>query len=616
MEEEIDKEKDKYYKNLMKNTSTNVKKKWDALREIINRKKTEIPCMISSNVLGKHYEDMAPNLADKLPKMTTADLPSTSTKTSKELPTKKKFEFRLLTEREIYETILKLDSNKGPGIDEIDIKSLKSIANIIAPHLEILFNHSISEGIYPQYLKVAKCVPVYKGSPLDPNLPINYRPISILTAVNKTFERLLHNQLTIYLEDNDLLPPFQYGYRKNHNTSQAILDFTNYISKACLDKKITIAIFMDLSKAFDTVDKTLLKQKMIKLGLCENSITLITSYMSNRNFCMNNDRNYYKLTYGVPQGSILGPLLFIMYTSDMTDITDKNKMIVYADDTTVLVSGNNITEAIQHSSDILNRFYLYFTANKLTINPSKTKYMIYKPIFRKSKNQRLLHNTTQTKVVLNGIELEQVNKIQFLGIVINDKLTWHNHKQHICRKVCKSLGIIYNCKHILSENELINMYKTFIQPYFLYAIEVWGHSLQSLTDTILKLQSRVLRIMFNCKRSDDAWRINNNRIKTVNDLYSMTIGKICMKNHLELIPSKFAKEVMPSLNIVQLDNKITRVSLSQMYNYKKLKGTYDTSFQMSCTKVWNALPLDIKSLPYINRNSALKIFNKFLDIVK
>ena len=373
---------------------------------------------------------------------------------------------------------------------------------------------------------------------------------------------------------------------------------------------------MDLSKAFDTVDKTLLKQKMIKLGLCENSITLITSYMSNRNFCMNNDRNYYKLTYGVPQGSILGPLLFIMYTSDMTDITDKNKMIVYADDTTVLVSGNNITEAIQHSSDILNRFYLYFTANKLTINPSKTKYMIYKPIFRKSKNQRLLHNTTQTKVVLNGIELEQVNKIQFLGIVINDKLTWHNHKQHICRKVCKSLGIIYNCKHILSENELINMYKTFIQPYFLYAIEVWGHSLQSLTDTILKLQSRVLRIMFNCKRSDDAWRINNNRIKTVNDLYSMTIGKICMKNHLELIPSKFAKEVMPSLNIVQLDNKITRVSLSQMYNYKKLKGTYDTSFQMSCTKVWNAFPLDIKSLPYINRNSALKIFNKFLDIVK
>ena len=614
MEEEIDKEKDKYYKTIMDNTSNNIKKKWDILREIINRKKIESSCIISDKVLGEHYANIAPKLAEMLPKMTPDDIPSSSTKTDKTTP-KNKFQFRLVTEREIYETLLKLDPNKGPGIDELDIKSLKSIANIIAPHLQILFNLSMSEGIYPQYLKIAKCVPVYKGSPLDPLLPINYRPISILTAVNKAFERLLHNQITIYLEENNILPPFQYGYRKDHNTSQAILDFTNYISKARFNKLVTIAVFMDLSKAFDTVDKSLLKQKLIKLGFCEDSIMLITSYMSDRKFCMKNDNSYYNLTYGVPQGSILGPLLFIMYISDMTDITQNNKMIVYADDTTVFVSGRSLTEAMQKCNDILNRFYIYFTVNKLSINPSKTKYLIYKPIFRKSGMHKLLYNTTHTKVMLNDTVLEQVDKIQFLGVVLNNKLTWEDHKHHISKKICKSLGIIYKCKNLLSEPELIKMYKTFIQPYFLYAIEVWGHSIQSLTDTLIKLQSKVLRIIYSCKRSDDAWRNNDNEIKMVKDLYNMNIGTICLKHHLGSLPNGFANEVMPNLNVNQLGNKITRISLNQMYNYKKLTGNHDTSFKMSCIKIWNALPLDIKALPYTNRNNALKIFKKFVNIV-
>ena len=614
MEEEIEKEKDIYYKNLMGNTSNNIKKKWEALREIINRKKTDNHCMLSNKALGEHYESIAPKLAEKLPKMTFSDLPSTSTKTCKQSH-RNAFEFRPVTDREVYETLLKLDPNKGPGIDELDIKSMKSIGNIIAPHLEALYNLSISEGIYPQSLKIAKCVPVYKGPPLDPSSPINYRPISILTVVNKIFERILHNQLSKYLEDNNLLPSFQYGYRKNHNTSQAILDLTDYITKACSSKKVTLAVFMDLSKAFDTVDKYLLEQKLIKLGLCENSVMLITSYMSNRKFCMNKDKDYYNLTYGVPQGSILGPLLFIMYTYDMVDITQENKMIVYADDTTVLVSGRSMTEAIQHCNDILNRFYMYFTLNKLSINSSKTKYMIYKPIFRKSKKYRLLYNTTNAKVELNDTELEEVNKIQFLGVVINNKLTWEDHKQHIGRKICKSLGMIYQSRHILNESEVIKLYKTFIQPYFLYALEVWGHSLNSLTDTLLKLQSKVLRVIYNCKRSDDAWRNNDNRIKPINDLYNMTIGKMCLKHHLGLLPNSFADRVLPKLNIAQLEHRITRISLTQMYNYKKLPKDQDTPFRMNCIAIWNKLPLDIKGLPYTNRNSAMKSFKKMIDSV-
>ena len=209
------------------------------------------------------------------------------------------------------------------------------------------------------------------------------------------------------------MPYFQYGYRKAHNTSQAIADYVDYIKKASINKLCTIAVFMDLSKAFDTVDKTILEQKLYELGLTEHSTTLINSYMTERNLCMNNDKEHYKLEYGVPQGSILGPLLFIMYTSDMTSITEHNKLIVYADDTTVLISGRTLTETIQHCNDILNRFYNYFTLNKLSINPSKTKYMLYKPTFRGSKNQKLMQDTTCQEVTMNGEPLRQVKLIKF-----------------------------------------------------------------------------------------------------------------------------------------------------------------------------------------------------------
>ena len=131
---------------------------------------------------------------------------------------KYQFDFNKITELQIYELILKLDSTKGPGTDNLDIKSLKSIANVISNHLTSLFNESLLTGIYPQCFKIAKCVPIYKGTPLNPSDPVNYRPISILTAINKVFERILHNQLAKYIEINELIPKFQYGYRKQPNT--------------------------------------------------------------------------------------------------------------------------------------------------------------------------------------------------------------------------------------------------------------------------------------------------------------------------------------------------------------------------------------------------------------
>ena len=534
MEEAIDIEKDKYYKNLLEGTNENIRQKWNAIRIIINRKKVKQDnCDIPSHVLGNHFATVAEKLANELPKVRPDDIPSTSYKMNVDKAPEQKFIFNPTTDREIYEKILQLDSTKGPGLDNFDIKSLKSIADIISPHLAHLFNQSIKQGIYPDCFKIAKCVPVFKGSQLDSSLPLNYRPISVLPAINKTFERILHNQLTMYLEENKLLPSFQYGYRKQHNTSQAILDFTDYVSKSQLNKEVTIAIFMDLSKAFDTVDKNILKQKLFKLGLDNTSTSLIDSYMSNRRFCLDNMNKTYELKYGVPQGSILGPLLFIMYIYDMEDITKENKVIVYADDTTVLVKGKNLLECKQHCNDILTRFYYYFTLNKLSINPSKTKFMVFKPLVHSSRYKKLLVDTTNAFVNMTDTILEQVKAYKFLGVIITDRLTWDSHKQQIHDKICKTLGILYKCREAMDELEMVRMYKAFIQPYFLYAIEVWGHTVQSSTNILVHLQSKISRIIFNCIRSGDAWKYNNGRILHITELYERVIKKLCLKYHME-----------------------------------------------------------------------------------
>ena len=377
---------------------------------------------------------------------------------------------------------------KGPGPDELHMKVIKQVAAPISSHLSNIFNKCIADGVYPTNLKFSKCFAIFKGGTLNPNDPVNYRPISVLNSLNKVFERLLHKQLYNYLELNELLPHFQYGYRKNNSTCHAILDFTKEIETVLDNNDVAVSVFMDLSKAFDTVDKSILCEKLNKLGIGGVSNKLIENYMTGRYFYMKNDTNIaYHMNYGVPLGSILGPLLFLIYISDMKDIAKYIKNIVYADDTAIIVRGKTISEAIQKANDILDSYYNYFTANKLTINESKTKYMI----FSKKRKAELKNDST---LKMNNVILEQVTSIKFLGVIVSDNLNWNTHKQYIQQKIQKSLGILYRCRQIMNMEECVNMYKTFIVPYLLYCLPVWGGKVGSQNDPIIKSQNKVLRI--------------------------------------------------------------------------------------------------------------------------
>ena len=275
--------------------------------------------------------------------------------------------------------------------------------------------------------------------------------------------------------------------------------------------------------------------------------------MTKRKLCMSDDLStQYELNYGVPQGSILGPLLFIAYTYDMSYFCSETDKIVYADDTTVIVNGRNLKEAKDKANDVLTQFYEYFTVNKLSINESKTNYMIYD--FRNKTNKNKDDNETQ--LYMNGVKLNEVKKIRFLGVIINNQLTWTDHKMHIKSKICKALGIIYSSREILRHSHLINIYNTFIQPYFNYCITLWGSSIASENDPLVKLQNKVLRILFSCKRSEDAWEMDRNqKILKIRHLYLQEIAKLCFKHHLDLNPS-IINSIMPEKYKKKLKLKI------------------------------------------------------------
>ena len=478
------------------------------------------------------------------------------------------------------------------------------VADLIAPHLTCLFNYCIIEGIYPNNFKVSKCVAIYKGNKLDPDDPINYRPISILNSTNKVFERLLHNQLYPYLEINNLIPSMQYGYRKNLSTCHAVLDFAREIENVVDKGQVAIAIFMDLSKAFDTVDRTLLHEKLNELGILGKSSDLIYDYMTNRHFSMSNDdmSKSYEMNYGVPQGSILGPLLFLVYIYDMKNISPQIKTIVYADDTTLIISGRSYTEAMQKSNAILQRYFDYYTLNKLTLNSDKTKYMIYT-----HKKKRSCGNVSNLNV--NGQKIDRVRSIKFLGVTINDRLTWEDHKIYIKKKISRNLGIIYKCRSIMDITELVNMYNCFVLPYLLYCLPLWEGLL--LVRMIVKVQNKVIRVICRTKKSDIAWKIVEELVLPIKILYRYEVAKFCYKHSVNILPKTFSESVMPNF-ISDMHSIRTKHSESRNYHIKTTDFLPLTakSFHRNCTRIWNDIPYKLKQ--QINLHKFSNEFRKYL----
>ena len=320
----------------------------------------------------------------------------------------------------------------------------------------------------------------------------NYRPISLLTSISKLFEKVAFEQLSDYFSINNYFHDGQYGFRERHSTKLATIELMDRVISALNDKFLPISIFMDLSKAFDTLDQDILLGKLRYYGINGTSFDWFRSYLSIRKQYVeiNNERSScLDIKTGVPQGSILGPLLFLIYMNDIPNVSQAFRFILYADDTNLFSTIEySIPIRTSKADELLNQELFLVNEwpeiNKLSLNIGKTKYMIFHP------HQKDIIDLTLS-LIMNGIEIDRVETFNFLGVTLDENLTWKPHTDKVATKLSKYSGIMNKLKNYLPRYIMKALYNSLVQSHSNYAILVWGFKCNRL----VKLQKRLVRII-------------------------------------------------------------------------------------------------------------------------
>ena len=350
------------------------------------------------------------------------------------------------TSLEINEIISGFQNGKA---SDIPIKVIKKSAHAIANPLAKVFNDLISSGTFPEELKVGKITPVYKKG--SPELLENYRPISTLPIFGKLFEKIIYSRLYSFLQSQNILHSNQYGFRKAHSTSHALNFSVSHIETALQNKKHILGIFIDLSKAFDTIDHETLLHKLHHFGIRGTAHSLLKSYLTNRSQyteVLNHKSKKLLIQYGVPQGSVLGPLLFLIYINDIINCSKLGEFVLFADDTNIFISGNTAKEAYSKANILLKSIHQYMYLNKLHVNKSKCCYIHFKPKTKNKEEQS--ENGIDLSLKINMHPIKKVSSTKFLGFHIDENLlNWEFHIKECKHKLkysIASLSRINKCK--------------------------------------------------------------------------------------------------------------------------------------------------------------------------
>ncbi len=584
--------KQDYYHNLFQKYKKDIRKTWEVMRTII--KKTNDKSKISDTfMLGDtklddpneiasafcdYFTNIGHELSNKIP------IPNKRFDQYMNVPPTENSMFMRPTDlNEISAIIKKLKPKKSTGSDNISSWLIHKLNDYISSPLAILVNKSITDGVFPDKLKIAKIIPIYKAK--DKKQFSNYRPISLLSSISKIYEKIIYKRLYFFIEQ--YLYNKQFGFRTKHSTIQAVLEFCADTIDSLENKNVTMATFLDLSKAFDTIDHNILLRKLEMYGIRGVALKWFESYLSGRKHFIQ-----YKSTLsmcqsmlcGVPQGSVLGPLLFIIYTNDLPKCLKNANCILFADDTTIYDTSNDINRLYVSINENLNSLADWFKANKLSLNINKTNYML----FGKSSIQ---NESARVSLCIGKDVIKQVKSTKFLGLIIDDQLKWSDHISHVKSKLTSSLFAIRKAKHVLSQKHIKTLYYSMFHPYLEYGNIIWGSAAQSLLKPIEILQKKAVRIINNSNYNTHTGPIfKSHNILSLHDLHSLQVNKFMYQYHHNSLPTPLMDLFTPN-RIIHHHNTRHRDSPHIVY---RRTAKASQSIVHKGPKFWQSVPQNVK----------------------
>ena len=585
--------KKNYYYTKILNCKGNLKKIWSTINDILskNRKSKSIPIRLK-DTNGRLIDPLhAPDAFNNY----FSNVPHTDSRSSLQavFPC---FNFRSMffcptDSNEVLQIIGSLPNSFTPDCLGLSNKLLKTISPFVYEPIKHIANLSLTHGVFPDLLKSAIVIPVLKKG--DPTEIGNYRPISILPVISKVLERIIFRRLSPFLFDSQhsvsLISPHQYGFRPKFSTSHALIDATQFIRSQLDLKKTVLGLFLDFSKAFDMVDHSILISKLNSYGIRGVPLSWFDSYLSGRVQSVSLggvSSQPLPVRRGVPQGSVLGPILFLLYINDLViDLGPSVYPVLFADDSNFFITGTNLPLAVTSAQVLLNRVQAWCLTNNMTINSKKSQIVLFRTPYNKDVIQPALGLRYSSDII------PQVEVAKFLGVFIDSCLSFSNHISYITAIILRQVAMINRVNYFLPPDILVTLYYSFIFPYLSYCGSVWGNTKRSFTKKLKFAQNRAIKAVFRLPR-----------LYPTRDLYSdfgiAPLDQIIQKLNLSLAYSAFHNNLPPQLlTYYNINNSEAHCLRSSNRAFKIPKCVSSAAQQSPIYKSiiqWNKIPSSVE----------------------
>ena len=539
---------------------------------------------------NKFYATVGTKLADKIREQ-NASLGAPFDYTTHVKKAAGNFRFQKVDTDTILEIVQNLKNKSSTGTDGISNVLLKVIAPYIIKPLYKMFNRSLREGSVPNAFKTAKIIPLYKGRESGTQHEYtNYRPISLLQAMSKVLEKLVDLQLRNYLKYQEVLYSKQFGFRGFRGCDQALLLFTDFAKKNISVGSKVLTAFLDLRKAFDTVDHNILLHKLQIYGITGTENDWFRNYLRNREQLVqipSGEKSDLRTTnLGVPQGSVLGPLLFLLYMNDLAFCVPEFYTILFADDTSLSLSGENYDQLLLQFNTLLGNVTTWLKINLLSLNVSKTKYFLFK-----SQREEIDHG----RVLMDGKEVSRIGKglkeetYKYLGVLIGEDLTFSEHVNRIKGRLISASFMLNQSKNVLPFKARLLVYRSIFESHLNFATVVWSTNRDSVSK-LGPIQQKALRSVFlQPYRSHIAPFLSSYNIMKVDQLIVSVRAKFIHNLRILKLPAEFNGFVS------KVDTNDGNFRNLRFCNFNYCLDTDVSSPKYSICKSWNSLPFEIKS---------------------